>query len=266
MLNILIIGDISGKIGRKTVAKLLPKITKEEKIDFVIANAENAAHGQGITTSTLDDLLEGGVDFFTGGDHSFAAKKQLDDIYGGKYPIIRPANFPPNVPGNGYSLIDVKGHKLLIINLIGRVYMKMDYDCPFRKLDEILANFSNQKLSGIIVDIHAEATSEKIILGKYAANRVSAVLGTHTHVMTADEHITPDGMAYITDIGMTGFADGSIGVEASGIIETFLTQIKGAHVIPEKGRAVLNAVIVSIDPKSAKTKKIKTIYKYININ
>lgn len=266
MLNFLFIGDISGKIGRKTVAKLLPQIVKEEKIDFVIANAENAAHGQGITENTLDDLLEAGVDFFTGGDHSFAAKKQLDNIYGGKYPIIRPANFPPNVPGTGWDLLDLKGHKFLIINLLGRVFMKMDYDCPFRKLDEILANFSNQKLSGIIVDIHAETTSEKIILGKYAEKRVSAVLGTHTHVPTADANVSASGMAYITDVGMVGYADGSIGVEADGIIETFLTQIKGQHVIPEKGRSIFNAVVVQIDPKTAKAKKIKTICKFTNIN
>lgn len=266
MLKILFIGDISGKIGRRAIEKLLPKIRKEEKVDFVIANIENVAHGQGITKNTLDELMQTEIDFFTGGDHSFAAKKQLDEIYSGKYPLIRPANFPPNVPGKGFDIVKIKDHEILIINLIGRVFMKSDYDCPFRKLDEILANFSNQKFSAIIVDIHAEATSEKIILGKYAEKRVSAVLGTHTHVMTADHEITAKGMAYITDVGMTGFADGSLGVEKEGIIETFLTQIKNPHVIPEKGRAFLNGVLLTINNKTGKAKAIKPITKFININ
>jgi len=266
MLKILFIGDISGKIGRRAIAKLLPKIKKEEKIDFIIANPENVAHGQGITKSTLDELMDTDIDFFTGGDHSFAAKKQLDDIFGGKYPIIRPANYPAGVPGKGYDIVKYKDHEILIINLIGRVYMRFDYDCPFRKLDEILANFSNRKFSAIIVDIHAEATSEKIILGKYADKRVTAVLGTHTHVMTADHEVTENGMAYITDVGMTGFADGSLGVEKEGIIETFLTQIKNPHVIPEKGRAIFSSVLLTINSKTGKAKSIKPITKFININ
>lgn len=266
MLKILFIGDISGRIGRQAIKKLVPKIKKEEGVDFIIANAENAAHGQGVTTNILDELNETAIDFFTGGDHSFSAKKQLDDIYSGKYPIIRPANFPPDVPGKGYDVVEVAGHKILIINLIGRVFMKMDYDCPFRKLDEILANFASQKLSAIIVDVHGEATAEKIILGKYANERVTAVLGTHTHVMTADHQISEDGTAYITDVGMTGFADGSLGLEKDDIIKTFLTQIKYPHVIPEKGRAILNSVLITVNTKTGKAKSIKPITKYININ
>jgi len=266
MLKILFIGDVSGRIGRKAIKKLVPKIKKEENIDFVIANTENAAHGQGVTLRILEELNETEIDFFTGGDHSFAAKKQLNEIYNGSYPIIRPANFPPDVPGQGYSIVEVNGHKILIINLIGRVFMKLDYDCPFRKLDEILANFASQKLSAIIVDVHGEATAEKIILGKYSDKRVSAVLGTHTHVMTADHQISENGMAYITDVGMTGFADGSLGLDKDNIIKTFLTQIKYPHVIPEKGCAILNAVVLTINTKEGKAKSIKPITKYININ
>lgn len=143
--------------------------------------------------------------------------------------------------------------------------MKMDYDCPFAKIDEILANFTNQKLSAIIIDIHAEATSEKVALKHYVNGKVSAVLGTHTHVMTADERISKKGTAFITDVGMVGAHDECIGLDKEGIIKTFTTQIKYPHVLPEKGKAIFNSVLLKIDPKNGKTKNIKPITKYIDI-
>jgi len=265
MLKILFIGDICGRIGRQAVIKLLPQIKKEEKVDFVIANAENSAHGSGITESIIKELMEAGVDHITMGDHAFKNTKNLD-VYE-KYPILRPANFPKNVPGNGYKIIEINNKKILLINLIGRVFMKMDYDCPFRKIDEILGKFHLQtkSLSAIIVDIHAEATSEKISLGHYLNEKVSAVLGTHTHIMTADQKVTKEGTAYITDVGMTGAADECIGTDKENIIKTYLTQISYPHVIPEKGRAILNSVLLEIDNKNCKAKKIKPITKYVNI-
>ncbi len=296
MLKILFIGDIVGKIGRRAVQQVLPKLKKELKPDLVIANAENISHGSGVTESALREVMEAGVGWFTCGDHSFKKEKQLG-IYD-SLPILRPANYSAGVPGQGYSVISIsasrtgggeikaplikgvggiKGdsgilknnkHNILLINLIGRVFMKMDYDCPFRKLDEILADkdLAGKNFSAIIVDIHAEATSEKVAMGHYADGRASAVLGTHTHVMTADHKITEQGTAHITDTGMAGFADGCIGVEKESIINTFLTQIKRSHVLPEKGRAIFNSVLVSIDSKTGKAKKIKPIIKYININ
>ncbi len=264
-IKILFIGDINGKIGRKAVAKILPKMKKEQKIDLVIANAENVAHGAGITETTIKELQEAGIDWMTTGDHAFDREKQ-SDVYD-KYPIIRPANFSAGVPGQGYAVITINRKKVLLINLIGRVLMKMDYDCPFQKLDEILANpaLSEKKLSAIIIDIHAEATSEKVCLGYYADGRATAVLGTHTHIMTADHKITKKGMAYITDVGMVGAADSSLGLDKKNLIKTFLTQIKYPHVIPEKGKAIFNAVLITINPETAKAKSIKPVTKFINI-
>jgi len=272
-MKVLFIGDIIGKIGRKAVAKILPKLKKELKPDLVIANAENLAHGKGVTETTLKEMMQAGIDWFTNGDHAFKVQKQIDNVYNGSFPILRPANYSTNIPGQGYALITAGkpaspsqgGHKILLINLIGRVFMSMDYDCPFRKLDEILTNFAKQNISAIIVDIHAETASEKINLRHFADGKISAILGTHTHVMTADQQITDCGTAYITDAGMTGFANGSIGLDKENIIKTFLTQIKYPHQLPEKGRAIFNAVLLDINPKTGKAKSIKPIIKFVEI-
>ncbi len=265
-MNILFIGDISGKIGRQAVAKLLPKIKKENKLDLVIANAENAAHGSGVTEATLKELQKSGVDCFTLGDHAFKRIKQAQECYD-KFPIVRPANWPKGVPGVGHRIVDVKNKKILLINLIGRVGMAMDFDCPFRKIDEILANpnLAKEKFSAIIIDIHAETTSEKVSLKHYIDGRATALLGTHTHIMTADQEITDQNMAYITDVGMCGAADHSLGIDKEDIIKTFLTQVKYPHVIPEKGRAQLNGVLIKVSPKNIKAKSIKPITKFIEI-
>lgn len=269
MLKILFIGDIIGKIGRETIKKLLPKIKKEESPDLIIANAENIAHGTGVTRDTLVELTVAGVNLFTAGDHAFKNSGQLDVYSDAKFSIIRPANFSANAPGQGYKIITLKNINVLIINLIGRVFMAMDYDCPFRAIDEILANIKHgidrKKISAIIVDIHAEATSEKVALKYYLEGRASAVLGTHTHIMTADAEISSQGTAFITDIGMVGFADGCIGVDKEDIIKIFLTQIKQPHTIPEKGRAIFNAVLINIDSKTGQAKNIKPITKFVEI-
>lgn len=264
-MKILFIGDIVGKPGREIIKKKLPTIIKENKIDFVIANPENSAHGKGVTPDILKELQEVGIEAFSGGDHSFDDRHTLDEIYSGNFPIVRPANYSPDVPGVGYRVFKKGKDKILLISLIGRVFMKLDYDCPFRELDKILANFARQKISAIIIDIHAEATSEKVAMFRYANSRVSAVLGTHTHVMTADEQISKDGTAYITDVGMTGFDDGCIGIEKEGVIETFLTQMRTSHGIPDAGKSILNAVVVEIDSKTKKAKKIKPIKKYFKV-
>lgn len=265
MLKILFIGDISGKIGRKAIKELLPGLKKQLKPDLVIANAENAAHGVGVTKETLQELIDSGIDYFTNGDHAFDREKETS-IYS-DFPILRPTNYADNIPGNGHTIIEAKKHKVLLINLIGRVFMHMDYKCPFNALDEILANFNlaEKNLSAIIVDIHAEATSEKIAMKHFADGRISALLGTHTHVMTADNEITAKGMAYITDVGMTGLADGVIGVGKENIIKTFLTQIKHKREFPETGKAILNSVLLTINTKTKKTTSIKPITKFVNI-
>jgi metallophosphoesterase (TIGR00282 family) len=265
MLKILFIGDINGKIGRQAVAKILPKLKKDLKIDLVIANAENIAHGSGVTEDTIKELQSAEVDWMTTGDHAFKALRDLSVFE--NLPVLRPANFPPGLRGHGYKVIEFKNKKILLINLIGRVFMHMNYDCPFRKLDEILAELDlrKNKLSAIIVDIHAEATSEKIAFGHYADGRVTAVFGTHTHVMTADPHITNKGTAYITDVGMVGASDSCIGVEKENIIKTFLTQIKYKHIIPEKGSVIFNSVLININEKNSNAISIKPLIKNINI-
>lgn len=267
MLKVLFLGDINGKIGREAVKKILPKLKKEFKADLVIANAENAAHGTGVNVASLKELMETGVDFFTSGDHIFDKEKQFNECLEHNLPILRPANFPPANAGEGYAVLEIKGRKILIINLLGRVFMDKDYDCPFRKFDEILAKtaLAGKKFSAIIIDIHAEATSEKAAFGHWADGRASAVIGTHTHVMTADEKITGKGTAYITDAGMVGAAGECIGVGKEGIIKIFLTQIKSPHVIPEKGPALLNGVLITINSKTAKATEIKRIIKYVEI-
>lgn len=266
MLNILHIGDINGSIGRKAVEKILPSLKKKYKLDFVIANADNIAHGSGVSEVTLNELMQAGVDFFTNGDHAFSKTKNLDCY--DKLPIVRPANYSKDVPGKGYDVIKVGKYNILIISLIGRVFMKMDYDCPFHKIDEILAQKTllKNKLSAIIIDMHAEATSEKVCFKHYVDGRVSAVVGTHTHVQTADSEISEEGTAYITDVGMVGARNESLGVEKESLIQTFLDQIKYPHVIPKKGQAMFNAVMISINMKTGKAAAIKAINKNVIIN
>ncbi|MBU0722233.1 YmdB family metallophosphoesterase [Patescibacteria group bacterium] len=266
MLNILFIGEVNGKIGRRVVQAILPKLKKQLKPDFVIVNADNLAHGNGVSGATIKEMLAAGVDALTGGDHCFGNTGSLN-VYDSDLPLLRPANYSKNAPGKGFTVIELKnGHKILLISLIGQVFMSMNYDNPFIKVDEILSNLAKNNLSAIIIDIHAEATSEKIALAHYLDGRISAVIGTHTHIMTADARITTTGTALITDVGMTGFADGVLGTDKQGIIKTFLTQIKTSHVIPENGRAIFNAVFLQIDPDTKKTLSIKSITKYININ
>jgi hypothetical protein len=272
MLKVLFIGDVVGRLGREAVKEILPKLKKELEPDLVIANAENIAHGAGVSKGTLPELFGAGVDYCTTGDHAFDKEKQIDECYKEGMNILRPANYPPDVPGAGYALINFKkgkeDYEILLINLVGRVFMNANFDCPFRKLDEILnqTDLIKKKNLAIIIDLHAEATAEKIIFRHYADGRVSAILGTHTHVATADEEVTEKGTAYISDTGMVGSTDGCIGVNKEEPLKSILTQIKYKHVIPEKGKATFNAVLITIDPKTGKAKDIKRIKKNININ
>jgi len=264
MLNILFIGEVNGKIGRRAVEEILPGLKKELKPDLVILNADNLAHGNGVSETTIKEMLAAGVDAFTGGDHCFGNLGYLN-LYDAGLPLLRPANYSDSAPGKGFMVLELNGHKILLISLVGQVFMSMDYNNPFHKADEILSNLANNNLSAIIIDIHAEATSEKIALSHYLDGRASAILGTHTHIMTADARISERGTALLTDVGLTGFADGVIGVDKEEIIKTFLTQIKTIHSIPETGRSIFNAVLLTIDPKTKKAKGIKPITKYINI-
>ncbi|MCP4482895.1 MAG: TIGR00282 family metallophosphoesterase [bacterium] len=252
-MKIFFISDIIGKPGRQIIQKELIAYRHLESPDLVIANAENAADGKGLTPLVANELFLAGVDLITLGNHTWA-KKEIKQIISDKR-VIRPLNYPPNTPGQGYGLaITKRGLHIAVINLIGRVFMQA-LDCPFHAIDRILPEI---KEDIVIVDVHAEATSEKMALAWYLDGRVSAVIGTHTHVQTADEKILPRGTAYITDAGMTGPADSVLGVKKEIIIEKFLTQLPKKHEIANT-KVVLEGVIVEIDDVTYKAKSIKRV-------
>jgi metallophosphoesterase (TIGR00282 family) len=257
-LRILAIGDIIGKPGRKAVKEILPGLRSEHNISLVIGNGENAAGGLGLTPSTAQDLFDSGIDVITTGNHIWAYREIIP--YLGKdseLAILRPLNYPPMNPGRGYLL----KNNVLIINLIGRVFMS-HVDCPFRAMDQLLAEFKHKSIP-IIVDFHAEATSEKVAMGRYLDGRVSAVLGTHTHVGTIDAQILPGGTAYVTDIGMVGPVDSVIGDDPDSVINRFLTQIP-SRLSVGKGEVSFGAILVEVDRKTGKAVDIKRIQKIVD--
>jgi len=264
-LTILFIGDVVGKLARRSVVHALPDLKKESGADVVIVNGENAAHGHGITESNFVQLMEGGVDFITLGDHAFDRNETHDLLNQNKNKIIRPVNFPQGASGEGFAVLEIGTKKLLVINAVGRVFMKADYDDPFRAIDEVLKRYEGQNLAGIIVDFQAEATSEKAAMGWYLDGRVSALLGTHTHVPTADAKVLPQRTAFISDIGMVGARDSVIGVQKEPIVKSFLDQMKSIKNPEEEGVCQLNSVVVKIDPKTGNAVSIKRLDKEINL-
>jgi hypothetical protein len=252
---VLAIGDIIGRPGRRAIKELLPDLKQQYGVDVVIANAENVAGGLGLTPATADELLEAGVDVLTSGNHIWA-QKEIVPYLDSEMPILRPLNYPPGVPGRGYLI----SNQVVVVNLIGRTFMS-NYDCPFRAMDKLLAELPAQP-TVIIIDFHAEATSEKMAMGKYLNGRVSAVLGTHTHVGTIDTRLLSQGTAYVTDIGMTGPLDSVIGDDADTVIHRFLTMIPHRLSIG-KGKVIFNGILVEADDKSGKATSIERIYQEI---
>lgn len=255
-MKILAIGDIVGNPGRRAGGKILPALYYEYGLDLVIGNGENAAGGLGLTPSTAQELLESGIDVITSGNHIWA-HKEIFPYLDGSLPIIRPLNYPPGTPGHGYLF---KG-KALVVNLIGRTFIG-NFDCPFRAMDQFLADIED-KPSVIVVDFHAEATSEKVAMGRYLDGRVSAVLGTHTHVGTIDARILPGGTAYVTDIGMVGPLDSVIGDDTDSVIDRFLTQIP-SRLSVGKGKVTFNAISVEVNEDTGKAIDIKRIDKLVD--
>ncbi len=263
-LKILFIGDIVGRPGRHAAAKFIAKQKTLLKPDLIIANAENLAHGKGVTASSLQEMRDAGVDYFTSGNHIWKKTDVFDLIDNPDSHLIRPANYPIDTPGRGHTIITTKDKKILIINLLGRAFIREDSDCPFKTADKILAQFKHEKLDAIIVDFHAEATSEKKALGFYLDGRVSAVLGTHTHIPTCDHQVLPQGTAYITDIGMVGLQDSVLGIDKENVIKTFLTQIMYPHQLSEHGICVINSVLLetnSTDFLAHSLKRVDTLEK-----
>jgi len=254
-LKILFIGDIVGNPGRRAVKEMIGLIRREEKYDFCIANAENAAGGSGITYVVAQELYKAGVDVITLGNHTWS-KKEVYNFIDSDERIVRPINYPKGVPGKGSTIYEGNAGKIGVINVMGRVYMD-SIDCPFSSVDKEI-EYLKSFVKVIVVDMHAEATSEKCALAWYLDGRVSCVLGTHTHVQTADERILPCGTAFISDVGMTGPYDGILGVDRDIIIEKFLTHIPARFEIA-KGRIQFNAVLLEIDEATGKTLSIKRI-------
>jgi metallophosphoesterase (TIGR00282 family) len=253
---VLVIGDVIGRPGRRAVAKLLPGIIEEYGVDLVVANAENIAGGIGVTSATAQELLNAGVNVLTSGNHVWA-EKEIIPYLDGAMPLLRPMNYPPGVPGRGYLVMG----QVMVVNLIGRTFMG-NFDCPFRAMDRLLGGLES-KPPVIIVDFHAEATSEKVALGRYLDGRVSAVLGTHTHVGTTDAQLLPRGTAYVTDIGMTGPVDSIIGDDIEAVTRRFLTMIPHRLSVG-KGKVVLSAVLIGLDEATGRALSIERVTREVS--
>jgi len=261
-MKILFIGDVVGRPGREAIKKLLPGLKKEFALDFVIANAENAAGGSGITSSVAAEFFAAGVNLLTSGDHIWK-KSEIFELINQEERILRPLNYPAGAPGKGFGIFKAaSGAKLGVINVAGRVFMDA-IECPFK--NALLAQEALAKETKvIIVDIHAEATSEKVALGWYLDGKVSAVLGTHTHIQTADDKILPQGTAYLTDAGMTGPYDSVIGRKVDDVLTRFLSAIPVRFQVAE-GNIQLHGVVVDVDEASGKAAAITRIQrKFLN--
>jgi hypothetical protein len=258
-MKILFIGDIVGSPGREAVKKLLPQLKKEYNINFVIANAENAAGGSGITARVAQELFDSGISVITTGDHIWK-KSEVFEIIDKDERILRPINFPEGAPGRGAGLFQIEnGIKIGVVNVQGRVFMEPLLECPFKTSRKAIEALSKETKI-IIVDIHAEATSEKVALGWYLEDLASGILGTHTHIQTADEKILPSGCAYITDAGMTGPYYSVIGRRVEDVLKKFITAIPTRFEVATDD-VQLCAVIIDIDEASGKAKSILRIQK-----
>lgn len=256
MITILFIADIVGRPGRRVVSQIFPKLKELYGVEFCIANGENAAGGIGLTEKVARKLYSYGIDVITSGNHIWD-KRDILPLLGKDHRLLRPANYPPEVIGTGSGVFESReGNKIGVLNLQGRVFIR-ELDCPFRiALEEI--ERLKQETPIIIVDFHAEATSEKVAMGWFLDGRVSAVIGTHTHVQTADETILPKGTAYITDVGMTGPHDSVIGIEKEIALQRFLTQTP-ARFNPAKGDLKFCGVVISVDAETGRALHIERL-------
>src|SRR5215813_13278082 len=255
-MNILFIGDVVGQPGRRALESALTKVIDRHRVDFVIVNIENAAGGFGLTVELFEDLSKMPIDVFSSGNHIWD-KKDIYDTLNASDRLLRPANYPPGNPGRGWTVQSTSaGVPVGVLNVQGQVFMPANADSPFRVADEELARAGDVKV--IVVDVHAEATSEKQALGWYLDGRVSAVLGTHTHVPTADETIHPGGTAYLSDVGMTGAYEGVIGFSRDRIIEKLLSQTPRSFETAKK-ESRLSGAVIAVDEETGKTTGIERV-------
>jgi 2',3'-cyclic-nucleotide 2'-phosphodiesterase len=255
-MRVLFIGDIFARPGRQAVNELLPSLRHSSGFDVVIANVENAAGGNGVTVPVIDEIVSAGVDVMTSGNHIWDKREGLELIEQGT--VLRPANYPLDAPGVGSTVFRFgDGKSLGVISLQGRVFMK-PIDCPFRAARREIERLRNETTS-IFIDFHAEVTSEKVALGRYLDGDVSAIVGTHTHIATADEQILPEGTAYLTDAGMTGSHDSVIGVDAGGAMSRFISGLPYPRMEPAKQGVKLCGVIIEIEESSGLARSIERI-------
>ena len=256
MLKILAVGDVVGSPGRRAAQALLPRLRTRLGIDFIVVNSENSAGGVGVSPETADELLAAGADCLTNGNHTFS-KREIISYFPNECRILRPGNYPEGTPGKGMGIFPAgSGRSVAVINLMGRSFME-PLDSPFRKADELIAE-ARRRTSLILIDFHAETTSEKLAFGYHVDGRVSAVVGTHTHVQTADERVTPAGTAYITDLGMTGPVNSILGVKPEIVLKKFLTQMPVRFEVAD-GPVLLCGVVIEIDETDGKAVSIERI-------
>ena len=244
-MKVLMVGDVVGRPGRRALSALLPGLKRELGVEFVVVNGENAAAGFGLTDETADELLSAGATVITGGNHIFDQRDFVGSL-DGELPVLRPANYPSTVPGRGM----LRAGDVVVINLQGRVFMPDGLDSPFTTADRLLEELEYDPPNVILVDCHTEATSEQAALGWYLDGRVTAVVGTHTHVPTADAKLLPQGTAFVTDLGMTGPVDSVIGSRVEDVLTRFLTAMPKRLSVAERGPAQLNAVLIETDDSS----------------
>jgi metallophosphoesterase (TIGR00282 family) len=270
-MKVLFFGDIVGKPGRQAIRKILPELKEKYEPDLVLANGENLAHGKGISHDSIKEMVDAGIDWLTLGNHAFAKKGTLDIFEDKNLPILRPANWGEEVPGRGFAEINLRSKKILLINLVGRVFMQQQFDNPFTLAKTILEDYSLKKnagsehVSAIIVDWHAEATSEKMAMGWNLDGEVSAVIGTHTHIGTDDWRVLPQGTAYVSDVGMVGVQDSVLGVDKEIILKRFLTQMS-YHMEVAEGPVLVNAILITLDDKTGLAQNIKKIKEIVGVN
>lgn len=257
-MNVLFVGDIFGQPGRTAIRKLLPSLRAELEVDLVIANCENSAGGKGVTEKVAHELFESGCDLLTGGNHIYA-QRGAEDFIEREERLVRPLNYPPGAPGRGHVVHQSQaGPVVAVINACGRTFMGPLYDDPFRAIDRVLERIQPQT-SIIFVDFHAETTSEKVAMGWYLDGRVTAVIGTHTHIPTADERLLHKGTAYITDTGMTGPYDSIIGDDKEIILSAMLSQRPRRFEVAPAREVSLNGVLITLSPDSGEAQSIQRI-------
>lgn len=264
-MKILYIGDIVARIGRRAVQQVLPELRQEKQIEFVIAQSENMSTGNGITTKAINEMREAGVDFFTGGNHSFKKPEGVELMMDPKNNIIRPANYPGKTPGRGWAIPETPFGKILIINLLGQLFNGPQLDHPLKVIDTILEDNKDEKLVATIVDFHGDLTSEKVGIGFYLDGRVSAAVGSHIHVSTADARVLPGGTAHITDVGMTGPVDSVLGVKKDIILERWLNQLPNKFENPTTGMVQFSSVLIDVD-RNGKAMSIEQILRQVEVN